>query len=226
MQIKSLPASERPVEKACTIGIEKLSNAELIALIIHTGTKNKSAIRLAEDVLARLPGGISDLSSFCLEELLCIEGIGRTKASTILAAVELGKRISATPRPEYFSIESSDDVAGLFMEELRYVKKEHFKSVLVNAKGDIISIENISVGELSSTVVHPREVFNMAIRKSAAAIIFVHNHPSGDPRPSSEDIKTTERLIESGQILGIRVLDHIIIGDGMFSSMRGMGLMK
>ena len=226
MQIKSLPASERPVEKACAIGIEKLSNAELIALILHTGTKNKSAIRLAEDLLSRLPEGISDLGNFCLEELLCIDGIGKTKACTILAAVELGKRIAASPRSDSFSIESSDDVAGLFMEELRYVKKEHFKSVLVNAKGDIISIENISVGELSSTVVHPREVFHMAIRKSASAVIFVHNHPSGDPRPSKEDIETTQRLIEGGQILGIRVLDHIIIGDGTFISLREMGLMK
>lgn len=226
MQIKSLPASERPVEKACAQGIDKLSNAELLALIIHTGTRNKSAIRLAEDVLAGLNNGISELGSYCIEELLCVDGIGKTKASMIMAAVELGKRISVAPRPETFSIESSEDVAGLFMEELRHVKKEHFKSVLVNSKGDIISIDDVSVGELSSTVVHPREVFSMAIRKSAAAIILVHNHPSGDPRPSEEDVKTTARLIESGRLLGINVLDHIIIGDGMFSSMRGMGLMK
>lgn len=226
MQIKSLPENERPVEKACALGVEKLSNAELLALIIHTGTKNKSAIGLAEAILAEFPSGISALGNCCHEELICIDGIGKTKASTILAAVELGKRISAAPKPEKFSIESCDDVAGLFMEDLRYVRKEHFKSVLVNAKGDVISIEDISVGELSSTVVHPREVFHMAVRKSAAAVIFVHNHPSGDPKPSSEDIKTTERLIESGMILGIKVLDHIIIGDGAYSSMRGMGLMK
>ncbi len=226
MQIKSLPENERPVEKACSNGIETLSNAELLALIIHTGTRNKSAIRLAEDVLARFSDGIGELGSCCLEELLCVDGIGKTKASTILAAVELGKRISATPKPQRFSIESCDDVANLFMEDLRYARKEHFKCVLVNAKGDILSVENISVGELSSTLVHPREVFHMAVRKSAAAIIFVHNHPSGDPNPSQEDLKTTERLIESGRLLGIRVLDHIIIGDGLFSSMRGMGLIE
>ena len=226
MQIKSLPKRERPVEKACTYGIDKLSNAELLALIIHTGTKNKSAIRLAEDVLAKCTQGIGELGSCCLEDFLGIEGIGRTKASTILAAVELGKRIAVTPKTERFSIDSSDDVASLFMEDLRYIKKEHFKSVLVNAKGEIISIEDVSIGELSSTVVHPREVFNMAIRKSAAAVIFVHNHPSGDPSPSQEDIRTTQRLIESGRILGIKVLDHIIIGDGEFSSMHGMGLIE
>ena len=110
------------------------------------------------------------------------------------------------------------------MEQLRYAKKEHFKSVLVNAKGEIISIDDVSVGELSSTVVHPREVFHMAVRKSAAAVIFVHNHPSGDPDPSREDILTTKRLVQGGELLGIGVLDHIIIGDGKFSSMREMGL--
>lgn len=226
MQIKLLPENERPVEKACAYGVETLSNAELLALIIHTGTRNKSAIRLAEDVLARFPEGIGALGGCCLEELLCIDGIGKTKGSTILAAVELGKRISATPKGTKFSIASCDDVASLFMEDLRYVKKEHFNCVLVNAKGDVISIENISIGELSSTVVHPREVFHMAIRKSASAVIFVHNHPSGDPNPSDEDVRTTQRLIDSGKLLGIKVLDHIIIGDGLFSSMRGMGLIK
>lgn len=226
MQIKRLPEKERPVEKACAFGVEKLSNAELLALIIHTGTKNKSAIRLAEDVLSACSDGIGELGNRCVEELLQIEGIGRTKACTILAAVELGKRIAVTPKVERFSIESSDDVASLFMEDLRYIKKEHFKSVLVNAKGEIISIEDVSIGELSSTVVHPREVFHMAIRKSAAAVIFVHNHPSGDPSPSQEDIRTTRRLVEGGRILGIKVLDHIIIGDGVFSSMHGMGLVE
>ena len=226
MQIKSLPETERPVEKACSLGVETLSNAELLAMIIHTGTKNKSAIRLAEDVLSAFPGGIGDLGNCCLQELLALEGIGNTKACRILGAVELGKRISAMPAKRRDSISSSDDIARLFMEELRYERKEHFKTLLLNAKGDIISIESISVGELSSTVVHPREVFSMAIRKSAAAVVFVHNHPSGDARPSDEDVETTKRLIDCGVLLGIQVLDHIIIGDGYFSSMREMGYFK
>lgn len=223
MQIKLLPENERPVEKACILGIDRLTNSELLALIIHTGTKNKSAIRLAEDVLALCPAGLGRLGESSLEDLLEVDGIGTTKACTILAAIELGKRISACPVTEKISIESSDDVARLFMEELRYMKKEHFRSVLVNAKGEIITVDEVSVGELSSTVVHPREVFNQAIRKSAAAVIFVHNHPSGDPNPSQEDMETTKRLTDSGELLGIRVLDHIIIGDGKFSSMREMG---
>ena len=130
------------------------------------------------------------------------------------------------PAPNRQSISSSDDIARLFMEELRYARKEYFKSLLLSTKGDIISIEEISVGELSSTVVHPREVFTMAVRKSAAAVVFVHNHPSGDARPSDEDVETTQRLTDCGKLLGINVLDHIIIGDGLFSSMREMGYIK
>ena len=226
MQIKYLPETERPVEKACSRGIETLSNAELLAMIIHTGTKNKSAIRLAEDVLASFPDGISGLGGCCLQELLALDGIGNTKACRILGAVELGKRISTMPAPNRQSISSSDDIARLFMEELRYARKEYFKSLLLSTKGDIISIEEISVGELSSTVVHPREVFTMAVRKSAAAVVFVHNHPSGDARPSDEDVETTRRLTDCGKLLGIQVLDHIIIGDGLFSSRREMGYIK
>ena len=223
MQIKLLPENERPVEKACILGIGRLTNSELLALIIHTGTKNKSAIRLAEDVLALCPTGIGRLGESSLEDLMEVDGIGTMKACTILAAIELGKRIAASPVTEKVSIESSDDVARM-LEELRYMKKEHFRCVLVNAKGEIITVDEVSVGELSSTVVHPREVFSQAIRKSAAAVIFVHNHPSGDPSPSQEDIQTTKRLTDSGELLGIRVLDHIIIGDGKFSSMREMDL--
>ena len=226
MQMKSLPETERPVEKACSRGVETLSNAELLAMIIHTGTKNKSAIRLAEDVLSAFPEGIKGLGSCCLQELIALDGIGKTKACRILGAVELGKRISAVPAKERISISRSDDIAKLFMEELRYAKKEHFKCLLLSAKGEVISIESVSVGELSSTVVHPREVFSMAVRKSAAAVVFVHNHPSGDARPSQEDVETTQRLIDCGVLLGIRVLDHIIIGDGLFSSMREMGYIK
>ena len=226
MQIRLLPENERPIEKAWSLGIDKLSNGELLALMIHTGTKEKSAIRLAEDVLAVFPEGISGLGSCCLEELYRLNGIGRIKACRILAAVELGKRIASAPVPERNSIESCDDVARMFMEELRYAKKEYFRCVLLNAKGCVISTEEISVGELSSTVVHPREVFHMAVRKSAAAVVFVHNHPSGDPSPSDEDIETTKRLMECGALLGIGILDHIIIGDGAYSSMRAMGHMK
>lgn len=226
MRIKFLPENERPVEKALSMGVECLSNAELLALIIHTGTKSKSAIRLAEDILSIFPGGMTEMASCSAEELMKVSGIGKTKASAVLAAIQLSQRMSAWRGRKKFSVVNPADAAGLFMEELRYKRKEYFKSILVNSKGEVISVENVSVGELTSTVVHPREVFTAAIRKSAAAIIFVHNHPSGDPTPSAEDVETTHRLAQSGELLGIKVLDHIIIGDGKFISLRESELFK
>lgn len=226
MRIKLLPENERPVEKACRTGIEKLSNPELLALILHTGVKAKSAIGLAEEVLSLYPDGLNGLGGSSAEDLLKIEGIGKTKACSILAAVELGKRISASSAASRFSIDSADKIAGLFMEELRYRKKEHFKTILVNAKGELIAVDDVSVGELTSTVIHPREVFRLAVRRSAAAVIFIHNHPSGDPTPSRQDLDSTRRLEEGGELLGIRVLDHIIIGDGVYSSLRELGMMN
>lgn len=169
---------------------------------------------------------MSDLGAIEMEELTSIPGIGKSKAATVLAAIELGKRIATSPGARRLSASSADEVAGLFMETLRYEKKEHFKSVMVNSRGDVISIDDVSVGELSSTVVHPREVFRQAVRRSAAGLIFVHNHPSGDPTPSEEDVLTTKRLIAGGEVLGIRVLDHIVIGDGAYASLRGMGLIE
>lgn len=226
MLIKSLPQSERPIEKAIAQGVSSLSNAELIALILHTGSRGVSALGLAEELLANLDEGIYELASMGYDRLMTINGIGNSKACTILAAVELGKRIASSRAPKRISITSGNDVAGMFMEKLRHEKKEHFKSVLLNTKGDVISCDDISVGELSATVVHPREVFSKAISKSAAGVVFVHNHPSGDPKPSREDIRTTERLVTAGEILGIRVLDHIIIGDGIFNSLKAMGFIK
>lgn len=226
MQIKFLPEKERPIEKVCAKGVDKLSNSELIALILRTGTRNKSAIGLGEDILSAMPEGLSGLGGCLLEDLLAIDGIGPSKACSVLAAVELGKRISASIPLEKRCIRRGEDVVQMFMEEMRYLKKEHFKSVLVNSKGEVIAVDDISVGELSSTVIHPREAFQSAIRKSASAVIFVHNHPSGDPTPSGEDIKTTARLIEAGELLGIRVLDHIVIGDGKFAGMTDMGFVE
>lgn len=223
MKIKSLPKCERPVEKCFSLGIESLSNRELLALLIKSGTKTKSAMDVAEEVLARDGAGISHLRWISLEELMSINGIGQTKASTIMAAVELGKRIASKPVQNGMKIENDEDIAALFMEDMRHQKREFFKSVLLSSKGGVISVETVSVGELNSTIVHPREVFSSAIKKSAAAIVFVHNHPSGDPNPSKEDFITTERLVECGKILGIRVVDHLVIGDGKYISMRSMG---
>ncbi len=226
MQIKSLPISERPLEKAETKGIHSLTNAELIALIIRTGTAEESAIGLAEKILSRFPGGLSGLGDFLPKEITDIKGVGRSKAAALCAAVELGKRIASSPKEHISIIKGADDVAALIMERLRYEKKEHFECILLDSKGHVISIEKVSIGELSSTIVHPREVFNSAVRKSAASVIFAHNHPSGDPEPSRDDLLTTRRLMDAGEILGIKVLDHIIIGDGFFVSLQSRGLME
>lgn len=223
MKIKLLPEDERPLEKSLSYGIDSLSNRELIALLINSGTKNKSAMELAEEIISMDETGIGYLRGITLEELMTVNGIGFSKATRLLAAVELGKRLALKPVYMGMSVESDKDVADLFMEDLRYQKKEFFKAVLLNSKGGIISIETVSVGELNSTIVHPREVFSRAVKKSAAAIIFVHNHPSGDSTPSKEDLLTTARLVECGNLLGIVVSDHLIIGDGQYTSMRAIG---
>lgn len=220
MKIKYLPESERPVEKLGKYGVESLSNNEILAVIINSGTVDKSAINLADEIICRLSNDISDLKGITLSELMEIKGIGETKAARILAAVELHRRLTKVGQCSNGYISNDDDVAALVMEELRHEKKEHFLAVLLTTKGQVIEIDKVSMGELSSTVVHPREVFKMAIKRSAASVILVHNHPSGDPTPSQEDIKTTVRLVECGILLGIRVLDHVIIGDGRHTSIR------
>ena len=194
-------------------------------MILGSGTKEKSAIGLAEDVLAQGSGGLAELADCTAQELTNICGIGQFKAARILASVELGKRIATRPRTRRMSAGDAEQVAALFMEDMRYSKRETFKALLLNAKGEIISIETVSVGELTSTLVHPREVFHQAVKKSAAAILFVHNHPSGDPTPSEEDIRTTKMLIDCGNLLRIKVVDHLVIGDGRYVSMQGMGYM-
>ncbi len=225
MKIKSLPQSERPVEKSMNQGIGKLSNPELLAILLGTGTREKSAIGLAEDIIAADRRGISYLADSSVEQLMSINGIGQFKAARVMAAVELGKRISTAPRQKRVHVKSTEQIANLFLEDMRYENREVFKALLLNPRSEIICIETISVGELTSTLVHPREAFSQAVKRSAAGVVFVHNHPSGDPTPSREDIDTTTRLEACGKLLGINVIDHIIIGDGQYSSLKSLGYM-
>ena len=218
--IKELPFEERPREKLIQCGAGALSNAELLAILIGTGTREMSAIMLANRVLALEKEGISYLAGCLPEELSEIPGMGMAKSCQIIAAIELGKRIATKPRTKKINVTSPEEVASLFIEEMRYLKKEYFKVLLLNTKNEIIMIENISVGSLNSSVVHPREVFCTAIKKSACSMIAVHNHPSGNPTPSQTDIDVTKRLAEAGELLGIRVLDHLIIGDGIYVSLK------
>ena len=224
MKLRELPENERPREKLIYRGKSSLSNAELIAILIRTGSRDMSALRLAEKLLSMDKNGIFSLGECSVEELCAVKGIGKAKACQISAAMELGRRVAATPRKSRQRIKSSGDIAGIYMEEMRYCRKEYFNAVMLNAKKEIIASENIAIGDLCSSIVHPREAFLCAVKRSAAGIIFMHNHPSGDPKPSKEDIDVTRRLCETGRILGISVLDHIIIGDGIYISLKEQGL--
>lgn len=224
MNLRELPKEERPREKLLKVGRENLSTAEILAILIGSGTRERSALDIAADVMSINKRGISFLAECRPEELAEIKGIGKVKACEILAAAELGKRIASTPRERGPVIASANDIANIFMERMRYYKKEHFISLLINAKGEIIEEAKISIGDLCSSSTHPREVFVDAVRRSAGSVVFLHNHPSGDPQPSQVDIDTTLRLVEAGELLGIPVLDHIVIGDGRFVSMKAQGI--
>jgi DNA repair protein RadC len=222
-KIKDLPENERPREKLAKYGSEVLSNAELLAILIRTGTKNESAIDIAYKLLKH-EDGIGFLVDSKTEELSGIYGIGPAKAAQLKAAVELGRRLASQTYKKEIYIRCSKDASNLMMEDMRYLKKEYMKAILLNIKCGLIGIEEISVGSINSSIVHPREVFAPAIKKSCASILLVHNHPSGDPAPSQEDLNITKRLAEAGKILGIEVVDHIIIGDGTYVSLKDKGL--
>lgn len=221
--VKELPEDERPREKLLKYGAESLSDAELIALIIGTGNKKRTAIELAQDILNAF-GGLQALNQIAVEEFTEIKGVGIAKGSQIKAVVELSRRFAFINNQDKNLIERPEDVSNLLMPELRFSSQEIFKIILINMRNQIIAIPCISKGGLTNSVVHPREVFREAIKRSSAAIILVHNHPSGSPDPSQEDINITKRLIKTGKIVGIEVLDHIVIGDGNFISMREKGL--
>ncbi len=210
--LKSLPANERPREKMHAYGIEHLSNSELFAIIIRTGTKDKSALELGYDIENYCSNNLSDLSRMTVSELCKINGIGETKASQILSSIELGRRMNRTSLKKMHKISQPRDVVSFFQTELGHLKVEKFVSIFLNVKNEIITWEVISVGSLNASIVHPREVFNRGIRHSAASIIVLHNHPSGHVAPSNEDIQLTKRLVDAGNLVGIPIIDHLIVG--------------
>ncbi len=214
---------ERPREKLLEHGCESLSNRELLAIILRVGTRRQSALSLADQVLAHF-GSLRELREARCEELQAIEGIGLAKAAQILAALELGRRVQASVRMPTV-VRTPQDASDLVMEHLRYLDREVMRLLLLDSKHQVIATPVVSVGTLNASMVHPREIFKECIRRSAAAVIAVHNHPSGDPSPSSEDIKVTKRLFQAGEILGIDLLDHIIIGDNRFVSMKEAGFL-
>ena len=222
--LRDIPIEERPRERMRNYGANALSNAELLAILLRTGTVNESAVLLAQRILNEC-GSLRNLVDMSVDQLTAIRGVGEAKALQILAGIELGRRIARTQQPEMPVIRSPQDAANLVMEDMRYLKQEHFAVLFLNTKNQVIAVETLSIGSLNASIVHPREVFRAAIRRSSASIICVHNHPSGDPTPSREDIQVTERLVEAGRIIGIDVLDHLIIGDQKFASLKEQGLM-
>jgi len=220
--ISKIPKDERPREKLLKYGAEILTNSELLALIIGFGSKKDSAITLSQKIIYNNNKGLLNIVETNPELLKSFNGISDAKAAKILAVAELSKRISRE-RVSKTKITSPQTISALLLEEMRYLKKEVFKTVLLDTKNNVISINNVSVGCLDSTVVHPREVFLDAIKSSSAAIILVHNHPSGEVEPSKDDISITNRIIECGKIIGIKVLDHIIIGNGNYLSFKEKG---
>lgn len=221
--IKSIPKDDRPQEKLLKYGANSLSNSELIAIILRTGSKDENVIMLAQRILKEDGKGLKNIAEGTLEKFKRYKGINDAKASQLLALSELSKRIS-TLKIEKIKISSPNDAAVVMMEEMRYYKKEYFKIILLDTKNNILKVSEISVGSLNCSIVHPREVFTEAIISSSSSIILVHNHPSGEPEPSNEDIVLTNRLVECGKIIGIKIIDHIIIGDGIFYSFKEEGL--
>ena len=216
--IKEIPLNDRPREKMAANGAAVLTDAELIAILLRTGTAEKSAIDIASEMTA--DGGLyKRLAGITrLNELTNIKGLGQAKAATVLAALEIGRRIASAKPIEKIHLSCPQDVADFLMPRLRYAAKEQFVVILLNSKNKVIGTEVVSEGSLSSSVVHPREVYAPAMLHHAAAIMVAHNHPSGDPKPSLEDEEVTRMLSRSGKVLGIPMIDHMIIGDGNYYS--------
>jgi DNA repair protein RadC len=223
-RLKNWPEEERPRERLLKQGADKLSDAQLLGIILRTGAGGKTAIDVGRELLDTF-GGIAGIARAGIAELCRVQGVGPAKAAEIKAAMELGRR-HQRPTLAGASLCASQEVAEYFHPRLRDIKKEEFRCVLLDTKNRVIREETVSTGSLTASLVHPRETFKTAVRESAAAVIFVHNHPSGDTRPSQEDILLTRRLVQAGDVLGIKVLDHVIVGDGGHFSFRDSGLLQ
>jgi DNA repair protein RadC len=223
--IHDLPKPERPRERLKNFGAEALSAQELLSLVIGRGIPKKSVVSIAQELLIKF-GNIKAISQATIEELSQIKGIGFAKAAQIKACFELGKRQDLEPELKDFDIKDPQSIVKAIQLSIKDKAKEHFKLILLNTRNKIIGISTISIGTLNSNLVHPREVFKEAISHTAASVVFAHNHPSGDPEPSEDDLTITKRLTEAGKILGIEVLDHIIIAKNGFFSFREKGLIS
>lgn len=222
LKMRDVPKEERPRERLIKYGESHLSNQEILAILLGSGTKKESVMDLSNRVLMHFEG-LKLLSEATIEELTAIKGIGNAKGIVILAALELGRRIQQYKPEESYFIRSPEDGADYVMEEMRNLNQEHLVVLFLNTKNQIMHRQTIFIGSLNASIVHPREIFREAVKRSAASIICAHNHPSGDASPSQEDIHVTRRLVEAGKIMGIELLDHLVIGNNSFTSLKEKG---
>jgi DNA repair protein RadC len=222
--IRDLPRDQRPRERLASFGVSSLSDTELLAILLRVGSAKESVIRLAERLLSHF-GSLKGLAQASADDLQETKGIGEAKACELLAALEIGKRLAAftdAPRP---TIRCPQDIYQLVGTEMRFLSQEQFRTLSLDTKGGVIRSRTVTQGSLNASIVEAREVFREAIACNAASLIAIHNHPSGDPTPSQEDVSLTKRLVTAGDIIGITVLDHLVIGDGKWISLKERGLM-
>lgn len=222
-RITDFASDERPRERLSKLGPQALSNSELIAILLRVGVKGENAVQVGQRLLQTF-GGLSGLHRAAYDEVCQQHGIGPAKAAQIKAAIELGRRMSLETIEERPTINSPADAAALVMYEMSALQQEHLRTILLDTRNRVISIDEVYRGSLNSAQIRIGEVFKTAVRKNAAALIVVHNHPSGDPSPSPDDIVVTRAIVEAGKLLDIEVLDHIIVGDKHWVSMKGRKL--
>jgi DNA repair protein RadC len=222
--IRDMPEDERPRERLLKYGPEALSNAELLAIILRTGTQKENIVNLCSRIFSEY--SIKQLSQAKISKLTKIHGIGNAKAAQIAAVFELARKLEGFTDEPRRKIRSPADVYSLLYPKMREQKRERLVALLLDTKNQVLREEVISIGSLNANIVHPREVFKAALIESCASVILSHNHPSGDPTPSREDIAVTEKLIEGGKLLGIDVLDHVVIGEGRYVSLKDEGYVR
>lgn len=224
VKLKEWPAAERPRERMKRLGPQALSQSELLAILLGTGTTSEHVVDLSHRILQTF-GGVRGLLDVSPQQLMLVHGLGQAKSLKVLAGIELGRRAGEPSDEEVHMIRSPEDASVLLMDRMRHLKKEHFVCLFLDTKHRVIGQETLSIGSLDTAIVHPREVFKSAIQFSSSSILCAHNHPSGDPTPSREDIDLTKRLADAGELVGIELLDHIIIGDQRFISLKERGLL-
>ena len=222
--IRDLPASERPRERLEQYGPESLSTAELLAIVLRVGSRGESAVRLAERLLSEF-GGLAGIARARIPQLSSLQGVGLAKAAQLRAAFELGKRLATSVDGPKAVVRGASDAAALVMEDLRHRQQECLGAIFLDTRNQVICLRILTVGTLTGSPAHPREVFREALAQGCASLIICHNHPSGDPTPSKDDIALTARLVQVGELMGIPLVDHIVIGGGRYVSLKEAGKM-